>query len=742
VNSPSAAGDRHLGLLGATGVGVGAIVGGGILALAGTAFALTGPSALLAFACNGAIAFLTAVSFAEVSSKFPQSGGTYVFAKKVLSVDSAFAVGWVVWFASIVAAVLYALGFGEFAAVAADALCRIAAGKSPSWLMSRYTVCGLAVAAALFYSAVLFWKQAGGGRWTNIGKLLVFGILIVCGLAALPGSTPRISQALRPFFTHGASGLFQAMGVTFITLQGFDLIAAVAGEVRDPERNLPRSMFLSLGIALLVYLPLLFLIATVGVPPGETLSGMSRKVPESMVAVAARTYLGAFGYWLVVVAAILSMLSALYANLLAASRIAAAMARDHTLPRMLAWKSVRRKTPVVAVAVTAVIVVGITAITPDVASAGAASSLIFLITFALAHGIAFLVRRRSRQQPPPFRAPFFPAVPAAGGLSCLALAAYQGIAVPEAGLIAAAWLLMGLMFFLGLYAHHARVADASHAASDPEMAQLRGRAPLVLVPIANPHNARNLVTLADSLAPPHVGRVLLLNVIPAPPGWRPDQEPQPLENAQSVLGKAIAASVEISRFLEALTTVGDQPGKEIGRVAKIHRCESLLLGLSRLAEQDDSTFLEQLISSVDCDVVVLRAPGDWRISEVRRILVPLGGRGGHDELLARLLGGLSRCRHREVTFLKILPGSASSAACRQEQRHLARRACDLWSESAHVEIIRSDAVVESISARAAENDLLILGAQRLGQRKKFFGQLALQIARNTPKPVLIICRRG
>lgn len=713
------------------------------MALAGTAFALTGPSALLAFALNGIIAFLTAVSFAEVSSKFPHSGGTYTFAKKVLTVDTAFAVGWIVWFASIVAAVLYALGFGEFAAVAADALWRTGTGKAPAWLTARPTVCGLAIAATLFYSAVLFRKQGGGRQWANIGKIFVFGILIVCGLAALPGqSLPRIDQALRPFFTRGAAGLFQAMGVTFITLQGFDLIAAVAGEVRNPQRNLPRSMFLSLGIALAIYLPLLFLIVTVGVPPGETLRGLSRKVPESIVAIAAQNYLGAFGYWLVMVAAILSMLSALYANLLAASRIAAAMAGDHTLPRILALKSPRRNSPVAAVAVTAAIVVIVTAILPNVAAAGAASSLIFLITFTLAHGIAFLVRRRSRVHPPPFKAPWFPAVPVAGGLACLALAVYQGIAMPTAGLIATTWLLMGVMFFLGLYARHARVADASHAASDPEMAQLRGRSPLVLVPIANPHNARNLVILAGALAPPQVGRVMLLNVIAAPQGWRPEAEPQPLENAQSVLGKAIAACVEASCFPEALTTVGDQPAKEIGRVAKIHRCESLLVGLSRLTEQDDSTFLDQLISSVDCDVVVLRAPANWNLSAVRRILVPLGGRGGHDVLLARLLGSLSRSGRREVTFLKILPENASPGACRRAERNLTRRVNDLWNDSAGVKVCRSDAIVACIAAHAAENDLLVLGAQRLSQRRKFFGQLALQVSRNTEKPVLIICRRG
>ena len=68
---------RRLGLLGATGVGVGAIVGGGILALAGVALATSGPAAVVAFAANGAIAALTAVSFARLASAFPESGGTY-----------------------------------------------------------------------------------------------------------------------------------------------------------------------------------------------------------------------------------------------------------------------------------------------------------------------------------------------------------------------------------------------------------------------------------------------------------------------------------------------------------------------------------------------------------------------------------------------------------------------------------------------------------------------------------------
>ncbi|MDH3285539.1 MAG: amino acid permease, partial [Acidobacteriota bacterium] len=137
---------RHLGLFGATSIGVGAIVGGGILALAGVAFATTGPSAIVAFALNGAIAFVTAASFAELATRFPESGGTYTYAKKVLTIEVAFVVGWVVWFASIMAAVLYALGFAAFAA---EGLLRLAeaVGEPQAWLDRRSARLGFALAA-------------------------------------------------------------------------------------------------------------------------------------------------------------------------------------------------------------------------------------------------------------------------------------------------------------------------------------------------------------------------------------------------------------------------------------------------------------------------------------------------------------------------------------------------------------------------------------------------------------------
>ncbi|MEO8495712.1 MAG: universal stress protein, partial [Planctomycetota bacterium] len=368
-----------------------------------------------------------------------------------------------------------------------------------------------------------------------------------------------------------------------------------------------------------------------------------------------------------------------------------------------------------------------------------ASSLIFLVTFALAHWIAILVRQRSLQSPPPFRSPWFPLVPVTGGLACLALAIYQGIAVPAAGSIAAIWLALGGFLFLGLFAKRARVADASNSALDPEVVTLRGRSPLVLVPIARPDSVEGLVGVANALAPPGVGRVLMLSVVVVPNAWSPDEEPRPLTNAQAVLGEALRASAAVGVFPETLATVAREPWAEIARVAKIHRCETLLLGLSELDGAGAGSSLERLINQVDCDVVLLRAPKGWQLASANRILVPTGGQGGHDRLLARLLGSLARTVQRQVTLSKVIPTHASKTQEEIASRDLTRLNHDLCDGAANIRVIQDDSAIECIATAANDNDLVILGLRR-SRRVKVLGDFVLDLARQTEVPLLIICR--
>jgi amino acid transporter len=729
---------RSLGLYRATLVGVGAIVGGGVLALAGTAFAAAGPAAIVAFVLNGVIAFATARSFASMASAFPRSGGSYTFAKMVLSVRPAFAVGWVVWFASIVAGVLYALGFAVYAQIILQELMALAGRTAPSWLSHHGVAVVLAAGATAFYAGNLLRKPAGGGRLETAGKVVIFALFILVGLWAL-ARDPAKTTGIVPFMPRGTMGLVEAMGFTFIALQGFDLIAAVGGEVRKPKRNIPRAMYLSLAIALLIYVPLLFVVATVGVSSGETIRSMSAAAPDTVIAVAARNIAGEPGFWLIAVAALLSMLSALQANVYAASRIAQAMARDRTLPWAVGRTSSKRGTPVGGVIASALLLLVILAVIPDVASAGAAASLIFLITFALVHLTALLANRRGAIRV----GGLWRVLPYAGLLACTALALFQAIAVPLAGMITLAWLVVGGIFYGTFLARRAEAVDASEAARNPLITQARGEHPLVLLPIANPDNAIGLVSVAYALSPPVIGRVLLLSVVVLPKKWEPPEIPSSLTRMQKVLGDTLAASLARGLKPAGVMTVADDVWAEIARVANTRRCSCLLLGMTRLEEQAATGGdLERLMGRVDSDVVVLRAETAWSLESAAKILVPVGGRGGQDELRARLLGSLARTAARDVVYLQVLPQQTSSEDRKRAQAALRRCVDGEAPDIGRAEVVLSDDPIGEVAARTSEADLTIIGVQRETKRRKYFGQFALEVVRRTEGAVMLVSRRG
>jgi amino acid transporter/nucleotide-binding universal stress UspA family protein len=649
----------------------------------------------------------------------------------------------VVWFASIAASVLYAVGFGSYAAAGLGRLWQGAFGTTPGWLTGRSMVLELAVAATALYTLRLARKTAGGGQWATIGKLVVFAVIIGGGFWAFSREPAGlVGERMSPFLPFGGMGLLHAMGYSFIALQGFDLIAAVAGEVRDPARTLPRAMLLSLLTALAVYLPFLFVIATVGVPSGQSIARMSAESPGTVVAVAVENFMGPAGFWLVILAAILSMLSALYANLFAASRIALAMARDRTLPSQLGAVHKVRRTPTMAVIASFGAVVLVLFLISDVAAAGAAASLIFLVSFALANGTGILARRRGGGRSTTFRTPWFPLVQLTGVCTCLGLAVFQGIVVPAAGVLVGLWLGLGGIVYVGLLARRARVFDASVQAQDPYLVQLRGRSPLVLVPIANPANAEAMVAVANALAPPQVGRVLLLSVVTQPDKWEPGETPHALTAAQDVLRESLTASLSSGLAPEMLTTVAPSPRFEIIRVAQTHRCESLLIGLSDLTEEVSVSSLEALMSAVRCDVVVLRATRGWRLEGVRRVLVPIAGWRGHDMLRARLLGSLCRTGSREIVLMRVLPYGTLPHVESGAERGLKRIALDEVPGPAITEVVKSHDAATEIGRRAMESDLLILGLQRSGRRGKLFGDVTLQVARNTTCGIIMIGRGG
>ncbi len=731
---------RHLGLFDATGIGVGAIVGGGILALAGTAFAATGAAAWLAFLLNGGIAIITALSFAELSTAFPQSGGTYLYAKRVLSVGAAFGVGWVAWFASIVAAALYAVGFSTFLLKAVSGLIPVP-HTGPTAIAA---VVGVALMATVACTGLLCGSLRGGAHWMNMLKLVVFAVLIMAGLQAwLRQESMSIQRLTAPVLPYGLKGLVAAMGFTFVALQGFDLIAAVAGEIKSPRRTLPRAMILSLLIALAVYVPLMILIVVGGVPVDRHLSEWTAQAGDLVVMEAARVFVGDIGFWLVMLVGIVSMLSALTANLFAASRIARAMAQDRTLPRFMDQLSVRHGTPTKALWCTGTMVCLVLLIVQDVGRAGAAASLIFLITFALAQLMCILARLRKPNHPG-YKLPLWPVLPALGAVACTALAIFQGMTVPVAGLITGGWLVAGFLCYLWLFGQRARVYDAASESSDPDLLELRGRSPLVLVPIANPANAGTMALLAACIAAPRVGRILLLNVARLP-GMDESDGDADLQVTADVIQKSMSAAMQARIRVEGLATLARDPWLEIDRVARTHRCASVLLGMASLVDDAVRARLEGLISRLRANVMILRASEAWNPRVVRRVLVPIGGQVGHNALRARLLHGLQRrveaADGLDIHYLMVMPTSTSARALRRIKRLWENLITDETRARFTVDIVLDNHVAHAIEQASHGMDLLVLGLNKSDPRKRVFGRLTTQVVQKVKCAVVVIgCR--
>ena len=189
-------------------------------------------------------------------------------------------------------------------------------------------------------------------------------------------------------------------------------------------------------------------------------------------------------------------------------------------------------------------------------------------------------------------------------------------------------------------------------------------------------------------------------------------------------------------------SVADDPLQDIARVARLHRCETVLLGLSVISPEQSETPVERLLGALDANVVILRSPPEWRLELVQEILIPMAGRGGHETLLALLLGSLLRNRRCRITFLRVLPAAATTDQVRRAERELQLFSEDEVGQPCRVVVLRSDDPVSVVAEQARRADLLILGVQRLGRRKKLFGHFTRLLAQRTSCPLIVMSSRG
>lgn len=500
---------RTLGLVDIIMVGIAAMIGGAIFVLTGPAIGMAGSAVIIVFVLNGIITLFTAMVYAELGSAMPEAGGGYLWIREGLPRPNAFISGWMAWFAHIVAGSLYAVGFGAFVhSLLADYFPSMLFGVIP---LDKMIAVG-AIAAFTYVNIKGTSETGKTGTIVTLAQLGTIAVIIGFGLWAVqsnPGWEDRMVEQLLPI---GLGGLAAAMGLTFIAFEGYEVIVQTGEEVKNPRRNIPRAIFISLAVVVSLYCLMAFVaIAATQPPAGEEAWEFIGRNGELGIARAVDLFMP-YGLFVVIAGGIVSTLAALNATTFSSARVALAMGRNYNLPHALGAIHPVNRTPHVATAISGIIM-AVMAYALPLDQIALAAGVIFLLLFAQVNIAAITIRRMYGDKLSyGFKIPFFPAIPLTGIFLMLGLAVYLLVTAPLSWIITMLWIAAGFV----LYRKYTFKKEVEHYAPLVTAEGALNRLPYRILILYSPENPDRLAKYAVRAAKEAAGEVNVLRVITVP----------------------------------------------------------------------------------------------------------------------------------------------------------------------------------------------------------------------------------
>jgi len=385
---------RTLGLFETTFYGIGVILGAGIYALIGKAAGLAGNAVWAAFAIGAFISAFTGLSYAELSSMFPKAGGEYVYTEKAFNKRLAFLVGWLIIIGGVVAAATVSLGFaGYFTAIFHTPLIPIA------------------IILIVLMSLLNFWGIEESAIANIIGtviELTGLALIIAFGLRHL-GSVNYLELP-----SIGFSGILSATALIFFAFLGFEDIARLSEETKNPTKTIPRALLLSIIVSTAIYISVA--IAAISVVGWQALSQSS--APLALVAQAA---FGPKAFFALSVIALFATFNTVLVTLIATSRMLYGMAESHGLPKIIGEVHKKFQTPWVAVAITG-IASAVFALLGKIEVVASLTDFALFTTFALVNLSLLWLRYKQPKAKRPFKT--WAPLAALGAISSFAMLIY------------------------------------------------------------------------------------------------------------------------------------------------------------------------------------------------------------------------------------------------------------------------------------------------------------------------------
>jgi basic amino acid/polyamine antiporter, APA family len=483
--------------------GIGAIIGSGIFALAGTAaagqlnvardlmstpiinFLLgspigregAGPAIVISFIVAAVACILAALCYAELASTIPVSGSAYTFAYAAVGQLAAWIIGWDLILEYAVGSVAVSVGWSGYflhfmhgisgmqfplwlTADTTTALARIASMTAeqralyssidlPMLFGQPFAINVPAFGIVAFITGVLF---LGISESSLMNKIMVVIKLAVVLFFIAIGSMYVNPSNWVPFAPNGLAGILGGAAIVFFAFIGFDAVSATAEEAKNPQRDLPIGIIVSLVVCTALYVAVALVLT--GILPYTQYAGDAAPVATALASTGQP-----LGQILVTTGALAGITSVLLVLLFGQTRIFMAMSRDGLLPRAFSRIHPRFRTPYIPTILTG-LAVGCLAANMDIGQAAELTNIGTLAAFVMVCAGVIMLRRLEPDRVRPFRTPWVPALPIAGMLACALLM----ISLPiVTWLRFIAWMGLGLVIYM-IYG----VKAAAHDRLPPE----------------------------------------------------------------------------------------------------------------------------------------------------------------------------------------------------------------------------------------------------------------------------------
>jgi APA family basic amino acid/polyamine antiporter len=440
---------RTLGVGHLTMISIGATLGTGIFVVLGEAVPLAGPAIVVSFVLAGITALFSALSYAELAGLIPASGSSYSYTYATLGEIVAWVCGWCLVLEYGVSVAAVAVGWGQYV----NELLHLVTGlRIPDALSQPPGAGGIvnipAVLVVVLSMLVLLGGAKGSARtntilvWVKVGALLMF-----CAVAF----TAFKAGNLQPLFPLGLAGMSAGAATLFFSYIGFDAASTAGEEAKNPQRDLPRAIILSLVVITALYCAVA--LAAVGAMPWQSFEGteaaLSRVLTDNVS--------GSVWPTLLSVGAVVATTSVVLTVLYGQTRILYAMSRDGLVPSIFAKLSPRTGVPFVNTVVVGLFIAVLAALVP-LGSLADATSIGTLFAFALVNVAVIILRRTEPDRQRSFKVPFSPVTPLLGLAFCVYMMFSLGL---DTWIAFIGWMVLGFVIYFGYSVRRARLAVPS-----------------------------------------------------------------------------------------------------------------------------------------------------------------------------------------------------------------------------------------------------------------------------------------